>query len=277
LTVVGVVTIVAVVAVIGGVALSRRMRSGPSSASCDVPTSPPSGISAPATQAPGGGGLRVIEKGFSQVGTKGLTVSLGALLENTSTQVAYRSRITFRVFDAQHASAVPPDHDKYVIQEIPVVLPGQRIGVGAWSYVRDDPSGRPARVSGFEVDLGTAQWMPRDKGAFAQISTRHQRTERSPVEQETGTIHYSVESAYCRALAPRGVAAVFRNSAGTVIGGSFEWALIPPRCLPGTSAESVGTFRSIPPDIDDSRTESYPYCDVAPAGPRTKASDAPIN
>jgi hypothetical protein len=180
--------------------------------------------------------------------------------------------------DAQ-GSAVPPRSGELLTQEIPVVLPGQRIGAGSWTYVRDGSSGQPVKVSGFQVELGTAQWLaqPGATEAFTEISTKHLSTDRSTVEQETGDVKYSMDSRYCRALAPRGVATVFRDPTGKVDGGSFDPDKSRLRCPPDTSTWSVSVFRSIPSGIDDSKTQSYPYCDIAPAGRGITPSGAPIN
>ncbi|HEY3464291.1 MAG TPA: hypothetical protein VGL47_04115 [Amycolatopsis sp.] len=51
------------------------------------------------------GGIRVVDQGFSQ-NPSGL-VSLGAVLENTSDQVAYRVPVRFRLFDAAEATVGP--------------------------------------------------------------------------------------------------------------------------------------------------------------------------
>jgi hypothetical protein len=277
--VVGVVVVVAAAVLIGGLELSHPTRSAPPAAACIVATPPSTGGVAAASQAPGGGGLRVDDQGFTQVGSGGLTVSLGAVVENTSKRVAYRTRITFRVLDAHHGSAVAAGSGELLTQEIPVIVPGQRLGVGAWTYVRDAPSGRPVAVAGFQLDLGATQWLtqPGGTGAFVQIATRHLSTQRSSVERETGTVRYTAVSAYCRAVVSRGVATVFRDAAGKVDGGSLDLDKSPPQCQPGTSTGSTNAFRSIPPDIDDSKTESYPYCDVAAGGAGPTTSGLPIN
>lgn len=79
---------------------------GPSAQPCNArPTARPS-IDASFAAPPAGTGLRVREKGFTVIGPPGRTVSLGAIVENTSTLVAYRTRITFRVHDTAGRSAL---------------------------------------------------------------------------------------------------------------------------------------------------------------------------
>ncbi|MGH3392936.1 MAG: hypothetical protein ACRDOO_29060 [Actinomadura sp.] len=166
-----------------------------------------------------------------------------------------------------------------LIQEIPVILPGQRVGVGASTFLREDEPSQPVKVSGFEIDLGAPQWWPQDNDVytFRPISTRHQRIERNSVDREAGNgnVNYSVESALCRAFVSRGVASVFRNSQGKLVGGSF-WRDELMRCIPGKYSE-FASQHDIPPGIDDSRTESYPYCDPAPFRPDPLKTDNPFN
>jgi hypothetical protein len=55
-----------------------------------VPTTEPEGTEAPANQAPGGGGLQVVDHGYTQVGGNG-HVSLGALVRNTRAEAVRRA------------------------------------------------------------------------------------------------------------------------------------------------------------------------------------------
>ena len=278
--VVSTVVLVAV-GVVVAVAVSTRHPEEPATGtSCDLPASAPAGVSAPGDRAPGGGGLRVVEQGFSPLpaGTAPVPgVSLGAVLENTSGQVAYRARIRFRVLDTRGVEI--PAAGALLSQQIPVILPGQRIGVGAWTYVGEEASGTPVTAGGFEVRIGATEWLPEsERGRFAEISTRHQQIERSPATGGTGTIRYSVESGYCRPLVPRGAGFVFRDSGGAIAGGSFQTGG-GVRCRPGSSEEAVSSVMGIPAGIDESRTESHPYCDVAPGGgwPEPGSSEVPVN
>lgn len=145
--------------------------------------------------------------------------------------------------------------------------------------MREDKVGQPIRVGGFELDLRATQWWHHNNARhqFAAITTQHQGPQRSTVEAETGLISYTVQSGYCRPLAPRGVATLFRDPTGLLIGGSFHVDTRADRCLPGSSTESIGATRSIPPDIDDSRTQSYPYCDPSLAAPDPTDTDPPVN
>ena len=272
------VAAVGVAAVFGANVLSARSDTS-ARGRCDVGATKGTGVSSPVAPPSAGRGLQVVEKGFTQLETPVGTVSLGAILENRSELVAYHTRIRFRVLDRQHQSAVPANSGELLDQEIPVILPGQRIGVGAWTYLRETPSAQPVAVMGFDIDLSASQWWPQDNDVhtFRSISTRHLGTQRSSVEQVTGTVRYSVDSAFCGALTTRGVATVFRNSDGALVGGSFARDNSKNRCLAGKYTESMDAFRSIPPRIDDSRTESYPYCDPAPTGGNPTTTGGPVN
>jgi hypothetical protein len=238
-----------------------------------VPTAPVGGVDGAAGIAPGGGGLRVTEQGFTQLGPNRRTVSLGAVLENTSTRVAYRARVRFGYVDAAGRSAVTPNSPELSL-EIPVILPGQRVPVGTWAYVRKGPLSTAVTIVDLRVVLGTVRWAP-SGGAFAQLSARPRTTIRSAGDPLSGTITYAVDSRYCRALSPRGVGVVFRNAAGTIVGGSLDLGSAQQKCAPGTSVARALVIQSLPADIDERKTEIYPYCDLAPA--RVGAADAPIN
>lgn len=255
-----------VVAALAGCDPSSGGAGGRPSAGCAAPSGPVAGTDGRADAAPGGGGLAVTAKGFTQLSNRGFRVSLGAEVENTSGKVAYRTLVTFSYTDAQQQSAVPADSRQLTLA-IPVILPGQRVPVGTWAYVRTGSNGAPVHVADVQVQLGAVRWAARDAG-FAELSARAQAVTRdgNPV---IGTVTYSTNSGYCRTLSPRGIAMVFRDSSGAVVGGNIDLGNPHQKCAPGTTTTDALAIYSLPPGMDDSKTEVYPYCDPAPAPPTT--------
>jgi hypothetical protein len=237
----------------------------PAKLACDVPIQVGSETPAPATAAPGGGGVRVVEKGFTQVGPGGNGVSLGAVLENTSGMVAYRTRIALRAFDAQRQPATWRDSPQ-LIQEVPIIIPGQRIGAGSFAYVADRPGGK-ATVASMEIELQTTRWLPPGMmgSGFTGASGAFERIHRfDPAATEPAYIDYTVTVSSCRALTPRSVAAVYRNAKGVVIGGTLEAPASRGQglCEPGRHSQGISAD-GLPPTVDPPRTEFYPYCDIS--------------
>jgi len=261
-------------AIITGGAAGCDPSPGPSpSAGCALPTTPAGTAGQPAA-APGGGALRVTEKGFSQVGTGATTVSLGAEVENTSTQVAYRARVTFSYVDAQGKSAVPAGSTGLNL-EIPMILPGQKIPVGARSYVVKTASGASAQVAAVTVELGTVTWATADAAVFKKVTTSPRGIQRSGVNGASGTVAYTMQWPYCRALTSRGVAMVFRGQSGAIVGGSFDLTGTPQACASGDSTRQAVVTQSLPAVLQEDKTEVYPYCDLAAAS--ATGSGAPVN
>jgi hypothetical protein len=132
------------------------------------------------------------------------------VLENTSTLAAYRIPVT------SGSTTV----------EVPVLTPGQRIGV-----VLDRPA------------VGPVIWLaPEALGGFTPVTA-------TPVP---GGVRYS--SANCRALTSRGAAVLHRDAAGRIDGG----APLPPAsvsCAPGE--------RELPAVLP-AGSEVFPYCDLRP-------------
>lgn len=275
----GAVAVVAVTATVIGVAVLPGGSTPSRQGSCDAAATKRTGVASPIAPPPAGHGLRVVEKGFTELASTTDSVSLGAVVENDSTLIAYRTRIRFSVFDGQHHSAVPDKSSQALYLEIPVILPSQRIGVGTSAFLREDSTVRPVTVAGFDVEIGASQWWPRDNDFldFRPISTHHMSTERSSVEPSSGLVTYSVDSALCHASVTRGVGTIFRDRDGTLVGGGFDIDNSRHRCQPGKDTESTGQFRSIPPGIDDSRTESFVYCDPAPPSHVRPSPGGPIN
>ena len=81
---------------------------------------------APAKTAPGGGGVEVEDKGVSSSGL----ASMGAVLRNTSDRIAYRTKVSLDVIVSVDGLPPGPVQGPLMTMEIPVMMPGQRMGVG---------------------------------------------------------------------------------------------------------------------------------------------------
>ena len=132
-----------------------------------------------------------------------------AVLENTSTLAAYRIPVTSGTRTV----------------EVPVLIPGQRIGVAL---------DRPA--------LGSVVWLaPEALGGFTPVTAT----------VVPGGVRY--RSANCRALTSRGAAVLFRDTSGRITGGEQ----LPPASVSCTTGE-----RQLPVAVRSA--EVYPYCDLRP-------------
>jgi hypothetical protein len=244
-----------------------------------VPTAAPDGTEAPANQAPGGGGVQVVDQGYTQVGGNSY-VSLGALVRNTSSQIAYRTAVTPRATDAQGHTAVDPLNAGQLILEIPVIRPGQQVAVGSSAGLRTDLSlsGAPDKVARFDVVLGSTLWLPaNDATSFPSFTTTYRGIDRNDVQPATGAVHYAVTSTSRRPLVSRGTFAVFVNPAGAVVGGAFDPDTSSPRCGTAGYNGSLIAVQSIPTGIDEAKTQVSGYCDLAAVGGELKPSGAPFN
>ncbi|WP_410610378.1 hypothetical protein [Amycolatopsis sp. lyj-109] len=157
----------------------------------------PNRITAVPGPAPDGGSVRVAEQGPG-----------AAVLENTSTLAAYR---------------IPVTSGSRTV-EVPVLTPGQRVGV-----VLDRPT------------LGPVVWIaPEALGGFSPVTAT----------VVPGGVRY--RSGNCRALTGRGAAVLFRDPSGRITGG----AQVPPEsvsCAPGE--------RELPAAVPPGG-EVFPYCDL---------------
>ncbi|WP_436523796.1 hypothetical protein [Actinoplanes sp. HUAS TT8] len=247
---------------------------------CPIPTAPPSGAFAPAERAPGGGGVEIVDHGFTQFSglENGGRVSLGALVRNTSDQIAYRTQVTLRIKDAQGRDAVHPWNARDLILEIPVISPGQQVAVAARAGVRDDLDQFHAydKVTTFDVELGSATWLPAENAAmFPSVTTTFQSLERTKSES---TVRYSATTTACRATLSRGMAAVFVNASGHVVGGLFAGRGDLGQCGTAGYAGRISDIIPAPEGTDDKKTVVSEYCDVAgPEGGVYRPSGAPAN
>jgi hypothetical protein len=255
------VVVVAVLLGVGIVVLSGGRLSLGDTASCDIPDSVGGGTESSAT----GGGIRVVEQGLSQSTVDG-SVSVGAVLANTGREVAYRTRVTFELLDATGRPVGAPDR---TVVEVPVLLPGQRIGVGS-----DEHPAAGARVASVRVVPGTTRWVPRDAvgASFTPVTATYLRTVRpDPAAPSTVDVHYTAASANCRPLDEREAAVVFRDGGGAIVGG----ALVSPGALTvfrDSHGVVIGGERHAPDggSCDQGRRETW----VIPLAPAPAATDA---
>jgi hypothetical protein len=263
---VAVVIVLAAVVVI--LARGRLPWSDARPAGCDIPDRV-SGQSGPAK------GIRVAEQGFTQDPATGV-VQLGAVLENTDDRVAYRTTVTFRLFDATHKEL--PESGAPLVTTVPILLPGQRIGAGTGTYRGD------VRVTSVEITPGTTTWLARSAvGSFRPVLATYERTARfNPRIPTSVDIHYREKSSNCRDLTSLTTAALFRDPTGKLVGGGQGSPDTPiifrdeqgndlggephrpptPSCSPGERETWIVPPTGAPTTATDTRTELYPYCDL---------------
>jgi hypothetical protein len=277
--------VAAAVLAVGAIVLTAGGRvPWPASEGCDIPETvtgktPPSS----AEVAPGGGGVHVLDQGFTQSEVDG-SVSLGAVVENTSSSVAYRTRVIFELFDDGHhpLPESSPSQSRLTV-EIPTILPGQRIGIGNSARPAGD-----ARVAAITAQPDTTIWLAREAIGkdFASVTAVYLRTERpNPTAAHNVDVHYQETSTNCRSLTSREAAVVFHDSGGRIVGGALadpgglvvfrddHGAVVggerhlpsSPPCASGARELWVVPLTQAPATAVDSRTEIYPYCDLAPS------------
>ncbi|WFE23652.1 hypothetical protein O7621_10470 [Solwaraspora sp. WMMD937] len=258
-------------------------RATPSATAEATATAAPDG-NGPDGNGPDGNGLDVVESGFTQLGstsapiTRNAMVSIGAVVANTSTHTAHRALVTFDVLDDAGESAVLTtilDRPR----EIPVILPGERVGVGGQFWIRSE-DGQRVEVARVNATVSGAAWTATatadtpdatadaaaeaDADAVATtaggITTRHLQTRRHGTDQIDATVTYETRSPYCQKWTSVGASAVFRDDAGTVVGGGFDPTVSPSACLPGQHSGSTLLPSSLPPAAADTRTEVYQHC-----------------
>lgn len=194
------------------------------------------------------------------------SVSYGFVVENTSDQVITSLPITYRFLDAagevivEHRTAFSDDDDTGDTESIPVLRPGERVGIGGMKY-----PGRPGAAE-IQVEIGEpGDWMPeavwyevngygrRDRGelTITDLDVR-------PGDDNEPVTTFTVESSFEQDWQPTAVYVVFYNSDGEVIGGAddaFSVGRIP---ADGATSGEVALDDPLEvPGIDPSRTEVY--------------------
>ncbi len=259
----------AVLVVAGGILWWRAADEPVAAPPCRLPVPPTAGP--PSGAALGGGQVRVAEQGYTQevagaAGGRPGRISMGAVLENTGTQVAYRTRVTFAAVDADGGPAVHAGHRSWLVQEVPMVMPGRPVPVGVALPAEAAPSGAPAQVVRVTVTTAVTGWLPPGDASFGTVAVTLTPGGAARDGEGTGAFDYVTESTWCAELKPRGTSMVFRDRVGTLVGGDLIPDGSPEHCRPGVNRQRLATNpQAVPPTADLDRTEISEYCDVAPA------------
>jgi hypothetical protein len=244
----------------------------PKAASCPypvVPSSPftgvPRGGVTTSIPAPSGGAVTVTETGFTQSGDRA-RVSIGAVAENTSSQVAYHTRVIFRAYTAKGTSAIAESEQYTFFFEIPIIRPEERVAIG--DFVNVDPTtwqktGIWLTVARAGLDLVNTQWIPAENTAsFPTVSARLDPTKPPQASDGWMSVNFAASSNACRELGSRGVGMVFRNAGGAVIGGAVDGDDQTDLCKAGEFKSGATAFNKKLPNVDLARTEVSVFCDV---------------
>jgi hypothetical protein len=194
------------------------------------------------------------------------SISYGFVIENTSDQVLTTLPVTYRFVDAEGQAITEPrvlfvdDDPTGNTETIPILRPGERVGVGGMTY-----PGRPGAAE-VRVEIGVpGDWMPlaswESSHVFAQVregdltvSALHVR----PGEYGEPVTTFTVESTYEAPVRALGVYAVYYDAGGRVIGGAKDEDGTDSIPAGGTAEAEIALVSPIEvPGIDPARTEVY--------------------
>jgi hypothetical protein len=235
---------------------------------CALP-SPPSGAADPVE-------LKVTEQGFTQIGPPPAKVSMGAVVENNGTRVAYRTVVTFRARNSRGGDAVAKSARPRLVEEIPIIRPGERVVVGAAVPVGPtDPSGdAPARATRMSVQANASGRI--EPSGFAAVTTKLTTGRSGRSDDGSTQVDFQMTSGWCGNLVSRGTAVVFRDRHGAIVGGDTVNVASAGGCDPGTTAQEVTTAeKSVPAHADLDRTQVTPLCDLNKPAPGATATGIP--
>jgi len=241
---------------------------GLTAASCDGTPSP--GASSPAAsgsvpatpakgdQAPGGGGLEVVESGVSMTAdSRGDTMAtFGVLLENTSPdQVAFDAEIFITLLDASGRPVSDRiEKSTRVTKILRFATPKQRTGIGQYVYVD-----RGRAVTGVKVEIGDSSWLPAADVRIAPLTTSG-LTATTTGGGHTVRIRFTLDNGYPVAI-KRVAMALLHDRAGAIVGGTGpeEVRASLGDFTPGRSPGEIQSLGGPPPGVDLARTEVYVY------------------
>ncbi|GAA2471293.1 hypothetical protein [Winogradskya humida] len=244
----------------------------PSPASCRLLTPPSDPVAAGDTT-----GIRLAEQGHTTLhATNFSTVTIGAILENTTDKVAYHTRVTFDALGADGTSTVQDTFHRYQIIEVPILLPKAKIPVGTTLAING------TTTSDATINFAVSQWLPVGDGnnGLAPITATLVPDKTSSDSQGIGTITYRTTSANCTDLVSRGSSYVLRDTAGTLLGGGIGAEPQDSGCDTDDDRfdnSFITAFAAIPKTADLAKTEVASLCDLSKATDDPHPSGGPLN
>jgi hypothetical protein len=267
--------VVVVIAAVVAVFLVRGGDDQPSAGGCRLVT-PPSG----APTGPGAG-VTVVEHGHTRIPSADTVVSMGAVLQNTTGKVAYRTRVTFDVLDGAGTSVVWENQRNFMIQEVAVILPGAKVTVGDALALTQSARQDPGKVARVAITAVVSRWLDPGDGndGLGAIATKVVPGQGQRDAAGSGSVSFTTTNANCAPMVSRGTSMIFRDAAGKVVGGSLSTTPAATACRPGagtTPDVARASLRSIPETADLDKTDVTAYCDFT-RPPRSTELGAPIN
>ena len=263
-----------VVALVATVSVAGCSDPKPPAGECRLVT-PPSG--APVGRS---AGLTLVEQGHTRIPSTETVVSMGAVLQNTTDKVAYRTRVKFDVQDAAGTTVVWENQQNFMVQEIPVILPGAKVAVGDALALTQSARQDPGAVAKVSITPTVSQWLGAGDGnnGLGTVTTKVAAGKGQRDADGSGSVVFTANSANCAPMASRGTSMIFRDAGGKLVGGSLSTKPASGACQPGASGEdnAGSTLRSIPATADLDKTEVTAYCDFN-RPPRSTELGAPIN
>jgi hypothetical protein len=271
---------IVVVATVAAVVIAVARSGGDESAAqeCRLVTPPSAAVPAPDSS-----GVRVTEQGwttmppdFPRNATTFPRVSIGAVLENTTNQVAYRTRVVFDAFGSAGASVVTGPQATYKMIEVPILPPGTRVAVGD-TLVADEK----ATITRVSVSPTVTQWLPPGDANNGLAPVTASVVSGKSVREADGsaTIAFTAQNPNCTDLLSRGTAFVLRDTTGKIVGGNVYGVTRHGACAAGGTTNPVTTVsqeNTVPANADLDKTEITAFCDVV-KGLGIIRSGEPIN
>jgi hypothetical protein len=221
---------------------------------------------AAASAAEDSSGLQIVEQGLSRVGPFGSAkASMGVMLRNQTGKVAYRTLVTLDAVDANGRTVVAPIHQLYRTLVVPLILPGESIAIGSAVALDDLTQRQGNQAARISITIQVSQWLEAGDGnsGLGRVAATVVNGSGKRDDSGQGEVAYGIDSTNCSRMAPRGVALVFRDRSGAIVGGSLDSPPPLDTCEPGltTGRKSSLTQSDIPEAADLDRTAVSIYCD----------------
>lgn len=220
--------------------------------------------------------IRIVEQGYTpikDIGDDNL-VTYGAVLENTDPERVATVQVGVQILDRQGRSLIDALYTHRIVRHL---MPGQRGGVTDCVYLNGP------NVATVRLTVEQVAWSPVDPKRWYSAPLSATLLDTGVRKGEGDTLYwgkggmraipagddllvrFEVTSGYAGVVDRRigvarpGVAVVFRNAAGAIIGGSDEIFSVYAQYPPGRSEHTMQVKYGPPPGTDTSKIEIYAY------------------
>ncbi|MFD0558245.1 hypothetical protein FB566_3544 [Stackebrandtia endophytica] len=179
----------------------------------------------------------------------GPMASYAVVVSNPSVDIALYTKLEIQLLDGGGDPVVDLDADREVVnRDAHLIMPGQTQVISNLTYIESDA------VETIDVVLHGTKWAAADDRRFLPLTVDGVSAQ---ADGDGAVVTFTVDSPYGEKLPTVSTYAIFRDSSGTLLGGSAPIDADPLSYVPGANDAVIEVSTGVPPEWDPGSTEVF--------------------